>query len=234
LRLSAGQMSKLNAELSEYRNRISANNQENDTYKQRVQKLLSENTSLNDEVRTAQENLRLSAGQMGKLQNEFKLVCGENEELKRRLLESDSVGKRTRAEGENKVAILTQECERLNALVEKRNGEIRALGGEVQEHQEGLRLSAAQLSKFGAEVNELKNRLGSTTQESETYKQRIQKLLSENTNLNEEVRSVQENLRLSAGQIGKLQNEFKTVCDESDAMRRKIQELDNANKKLRA
>jgi hypothetical protein len=100
-----------------------------------VQKLLSENTNLNEEVRTAQENLRLSAGQMGKLQNEFKLVCGENEELKRRLLESDNVGKRLKSEGDGKVTVLTQECERLNALVEKRNGEIRALGGEVQEHQ---------------------------------------------------------------------------------------------------
>ena len=82
------------------------------------------------------------------------------------------------------MAILSQECERLNALVEKRNGEIRALGGEVQEHQEGLRLSAAQLSKMNAELNDYKNRLSNNSQESESYKQRIQKLLSENTNLN--------------------------------------------------
>jgi chromosome segregation ATPase len=164
LRLSANQMSKLNAELNEYKGRINANNQESDTYKQRIQKLISENSSLGDEMRTAQENLRLSAGQMGKLQNEFKLVCSENEEIKRRLLEADNSSKRFKAEGENRVAILTQECERLNALVEKRNGEIRALGGEVQEHQEGLRLSSAQLSKMGGELNELKGRLGSTSQ----------------------------------------------------------------------
>lgn len=54
LRLSAGQMTKLNAELNEYRNRIAANNSENDTYKQRIQKLIGENNSLNEEVRTAQ------------------------------------------------------------------------------------------------------------------------------------------------------------------------------------
>jgi chromosome segregation ATPase len=122
---------------------------------------------------------------MGKLQNEFKLVCGENEELKRRVIESDNGSKRFKSEGENKIAILSQECERLNALVEKRNGEIRALGGEVQEHQEGLRLSSAQLSKIGAELNDLKNKYGTTSQDSESYKLRIQKLLSENTNLNE-------------------------------------------------
>jgi uncharacterized coiled-coil DUF342 family protein len=83
------------------------------------------------------------------------------------------------------VTILTQECERLNSLVEKKNSEIRALGGEVQEHQEGLRLSSAQLNKMGSEVNELKTRLGSTVQETETYRQRIQKLLSENSSLND-------------------------------------------------
>lgn len=83
------------------------------------------------------------------------------------------------------MTVLTQECERLNSLVEKRNAEIRALGGEVQEHQEGLRLSAAQLSKMGSEINEYKNRLGASTQESETYKLRIQKLLAENSSMNE-------------------------------------------------
>lgn len=83
------------------------------------------------------------------------------------------------------MTILTQECERLNSLVEKKNSEIRALGGEVQEHQEGLRLSSAQLNKMGSEVNELKTRLGSTVQETETYRQRIQKLLSENSSLND-------------------------------------------------
>jgi uncharacterized coiled-coil DUF342 family protein len=61
----------------------------------------------------------------------------------------------------------------------------------VQEHQEGLRLSSAQLSKVNAELNDYKNRLGNTSQESDSYKQRIQKLLSENTGLNEEVRSAQ-------------------------------------------
>lgn len=46
--MSANQMSKLNAELNEYKNRIASNNQENDTYRQRIQKLVSENTALGD------------------------------------------------------------------------------------------------------------------------------------------------------------------------------------------
>lgn len=82
----------------------------------------------------------------------------------------------------------------------------------MQENQEGLRLSSAQLSKLGAEMNDLKNRLGATTQEADSYKIRIQKLLGENTSLGDEVRSAQENLRLSAGTLSKLQNEFKIVC----------------------
>ena len=60
--------------------------------------------------------------------------------------------------------MLAQECERLNALVEKRNNEIRALGGEVQEAQENLRLSAAQASKLNNELNEYRNRYGQSTQ----------------------------------------------------------------------
>jgi len=52
-------------------------------------------------------------------------------------------------------------------------------------------LSAAQGSRLSSELNDYKNKLGSTTQESETYKLRIQKLLAENTSINEEVRTAQ-------------------------------------------
>ena len=69
-----------------------------------------------------------------------------------------------KSESENRIAMLAQECERLNALVEKRNNEIRALGGEVQEAQENLRLSAAQASKLNNELNEYRNRYGQSTQ----------------------------------------------------------------------
>jgi peptidoglycan hydrolase CwlO-like protein len=79
------------------------------------------------------------------------------------------------------------------------------LGGEVQDAQENLRLSAAQANKLNNELQEYRNRYGQTTQEIDTYKQRIQKLLGENSALGDEVRSAQENLRLSAGTLNKLQ-----------------------------
>jgi len=81
--------------------------------------------------------------------------------------------------------------ERLNQVIEKKNSEIRALGGEVQNHQESLRLSSAQNSKLNQELNDFRNRMGATVQETETFKQRIQKLLSENTSLGDEVRTAQ-------------------------------------------
>jgi len=71
LRLSSAQLSKLNAELSEYRNKMESNNHESELLKQRIQKLLSENSSLSEEVRTGQENLRLSTAQASKLGNEL-------------------------------------------------------------------------------------------------------------------------------------------------------------------
>ncbi len=73
--------------------------------------------------------------------------------------------------------MLTEECQRLNGVIEKKNAEIRSLGGQIQEVQEELRLSSTQNSKLNGEFNDLKNRYGVTTQESESFKQRIQKLL---------------------------------------------------------
>ena len=48
---------------------IVSNNQESETYRIKIQKLVAENTSLGDEMRGAQENLRLSAGTINKLTN---------------------------------------------------------------------------------------------------------------------------------------------------------------------
>lgn len=69
----------MNKELAEFRNQIAANNQENETFKQKIKNLTSENVNLNEEVRTAQDNLRLSANQLAKLKNELRITCAENE-----------------------------------------------------------------------------------------------------------------------------------------------------------
>ena len=81
LRLSAGQNQKIISELNEYKIRIEGNNQENEQLKIRMQKLVGENTSLGDEVRNAQQNLRLSAGQNQKIAqelNEYKMRIQNN------------------------------------------------------------------------------------------------------------------------------------------------------------
>ena len=112
--------------------------------------MLGENQALGDEMRTAQENLRLSAGTLNKLQGEFKGVCGELDQTKKKLSETENAWKQLKAESDNRGQIMSQEIERLNALVEKRNNEIRSLGGEVQDAQENLRVSAAQANKLSA------------------------------------------------------------------------------------
>ncbi len=60
-------MTKLRTELEDYRNKITSNDQENNALKMKMQKIISENTALGDEVRGAQENLRLSAATQAKL-----------------------------------------------------------------------------------------------------------------------------------------------------------------------
>ena len=67
--MSSAQTQKMAQEINEYKMRITTNNQESETYRQKIQKLMSENTSLGDEIRGAQENLRLSANQVAKLTN---------------------------------------------------------------------------------------------------------------------------------------------------------------------
>ena len=208
--------------MDQFRLTITQNNQESETYKQKIQKLLSENKQLGDEVNTAQENLRLSANTVSKLNNELKIVCNENEELKRRFQELGSDASKKIAENENRIAMMGQELERLNGVIERKNNEIRALGGEIQEAQENLRLSAAQTSKISAELADYRNRFQASNEESETYKQKIQKLLSENNQLGDEVRNAQENLRLSASQIGKLNNELKITCNENEELQRRL------------
>jgi hypothetical protein len=55
---------------------------------------MNENTSLGDEMRNAQENLRLSAGNVNKLNTELKIIGNENEELKRRMKDFNEINKR--------------------------------------------------------------------------------------------------------------------------------------------
>lgn len=129
---------------------------------------------------------------------------------------------------------MSEEIQRLNQLIEKKNNEIRALGGEVQEAQENLRLSSQQAQRLSAELNDYRNKYGQTTQEVDTYKQRIQKLTGENAALGEQVRGAQQNLRLSAGTLNKLQAQFKGVCAEYDDTKRRLQETENAWKQLKA
>ena len=47
MRLSSANQNKLTKELNDYKMRIGDNNKESETYKIKIQKLLSENTSLN-------------------------------------------------------------------------------------------------------------------------------------------------------------------------------------------
>lgn len=170
-----------------------------------MQKLMGDNNALVEEIHNAQETIRSSANQINKLNNEFKITCNELEEAKKRLQESTEINRRI-PDYENKIALFSQELERLNQVIEKKNAEIRNLGGEIKEVQDNLRLSTQQQSRMSSELNDYKLRLNTNNQESETYKQRIAKLQSENNSMGEEVRVAQENLRLSASQIGKLNN----------------------------
>jgi hypothetical protein len=58
-------------------------------------------------MRSAQENLRLSAGTVAKLNNELKIVCAENEELRKRIKELGDSNKKAN-EYEGKLVMFSQ------------------------------------------------------------------------------------------------------------------------------
>lgn len=102
---------------------IERNNSETETYKQKMQKLMNENKNLSHEIGAAQDSLRLSASQMGKLQNELKVVCHENEELKK------MVGEKSKRvhELEEKVILLSSEIQKLRSTQSEFEGSTQKL-----------------------------------------------------------------------------------------------------------
>jgi chromosome segregation ATPase len=127
---------------------------------EKIKKLVNENYSIEEEMRSAQENLRLSANQNAKMIreiNEYKQKIDQNNQ-------------------ENSV---------LNTKISKLVSENSNLNEEVKNAQESLRLSSATQAKLQRELNEFKAKISDNNQESETYRLKIQKLISENSSLNE-------------------------------------------------
>ena len=102
-------------------------------------------------MRGAQENLRLSAGTMTKLQNELKAACNDADALKQKL---EEVAQRHVPEFENRIAVLSQEIERLNAVLEKKNQELGALNKKLSEIDEMNKTIGSLQGKIKNLVNE--------------------------------------------------------------------------------
>ena len=69
-------------ELADFRDKVTMNDEENEVLKRKIQKLLQENTGLADEVRDAQENVRLSNAQQSKAfqeLQEYKRIIEQND-----------------------------------------------------------------------------------------------------------------------------------------------------------
>lgn len=69
-------------------------------------------------------------------------------------------------------------------------------------------MSATQTQKLIQELNDHKNKIGSSEKETEDFKRKIQGLLKQNESLDGEVRQAQEGLRLSTSQNAKLMQEL--------------------------
>lgn len=138
LRLSTSQNQKIMKEINEYRDRLSSNEQESEVLKRKIQKLLQENAGLGDEVRNAQENIRLSNVQQSKALQELNEYKSRIEQIES---ENDMIKRKMQ-----------------NVIQENQH-----LGDEVRNAQENLRLSANQISKLNTELSDYRNRLDVNT-----------------------------------------------------------------------
>jgi chromosome segregation ATPase len=79
---------------------------------------------------------------------------------------------------------------------------------EMRLAQANLRLSSNQNAKMAKELNEYRQRIDQNNLKNETLKGKIGKLVSENSSLGEEAKSVQESVRLSTATQAKLAREL--------------------------
>lgn len=112
--MSANQNQKMMRQINEYKMKIEENEAENATMKDKIHKLSGENVNLSEEVKVAQDNLRLSANNMAKMKNEIRNLTNENEELKKKL-NSSTGNSRKVEELEEKVILLSTEIKRLRS-----------------------------------------------------------------------------------------------------------------------
>jgi hypothetical protein len=101
----------------------------------------------------------------------------------------------------------------------------------LREGQEKLRISNAQQQKLVQELNDHKQRISGSDQQSEEFRKKIQLLLKQTESLDDEVRKGQEGLRLSTSQNSKLMqelNELRSIGNaESETYKQKMQRLLN-------
>ena len=59
---------------------------------------------------------------------------------------------------------MAEEIQRLNGIIEKKNNEIRDLGGQVQDFEGNLRLSTQEGQRLARQLNEYREKYGQVNQ----------------------------------------------------------------------
>lgn len=112
-------------------------------------------------MRGAQEAMRLSAGQMSKLQNEYKLVCKENQELKQIV---SQLGDQALPEYQERVNVLSGEIQRLNEVVAQKHVDV----GEVSKQLHNKNKKLEEISVMTKTIGSLQEKIGRLVNENES------------------------------------------------------------------
>ena len=112
---------------------------------------------------------------------------------------------------ENYIMTLSEEIDRLNKVIEKKNAEIGNIAKKLSDNE------------FIMDQN---------THESENFKSKIHQLIGENNSVGEELRNAQDNLRASASQVTKLTYELKHSSNENEDLQKRIKEAAELYKRI--
>jgi chromosome segregation ATPase len=212
--------------------------------------LAKENEMLTQDNERAQESLRVSTSETGKLRNRinefeqrFEQLTRENEVLK-------AERQKVLQEMHGLHGKLGETDRSYSDKISKLSSENKMLSDDVREGQEKLRISTSQTSKLMNEFTEVKTRIETMTRENEVlkaerakvlqemhglhgklgendraYGEKISKLSQENKMLSDDVREGQEKLRISTSQTSKLMNEFNEIRTRIETMTRENEVL---------
>ena len=243
LRRRLNELAEVNRKVAEYENKIALLSQEIERLNGNLRNKVDENGQLNSKAQALTQEIDV----LKRRNNEYEItitqqwetkwtrITQENEELRRRLNELGEVNRKV-AEYENRIALLSQELERLNGNLRSKmneNDELSNSNYKLTQEIDGLKRRnneyevtvtrewESKVSRYNYEIEDLKGQLNRLSQDNEELRRR----LSELAEVNRKVAEYENRIALLSQELERLNGNLRVKMDE-------IAQLNNQNHAL--